>query len=239
MKLSNSINYFFEISKKKRVSSPKDVSNVIVFEDLERYTSVHIEPERPLRLATTLWQKLLKKKMDFLSLPGWKMCGDALRWGLGQVSAAQGHMLQLVSNLVLGGDKGDGEELVDANGSLEAQTQQRQLKVINHVGRFEAFLDRKFMFLNKSLLGTKLSIPPFSSLNIPNMIFVDFNSKRYNQKGFSHFFNFLYIGLDYDYIEPEKLDYRNMDHNQIDTFLDQMVLVVKNDLTQLSIIPIK
>lgn len=240
LKLSNSNNYFFEISKKKRVSSAKDVSNVIVFEDLDRYTRVHVQPEQQIHLATSLWQKMLKKKMDFFSLSGWKMCSDVVRWGWKRVFNAKAKTLKLVRNWMMSGEKVEtGEDSGEDKSPSEAQSYDKQLKIINHIGDFELFKIRKFMFLNQNLLGTQLAIPPFSSLNIPNMIFVDFNSERINKEGQTHSFHIVKGLLDDEGNETKPPDHRNLSHRQIERFMDDMVLVLKNNQTQLSIIPIK
>jgi hypothetical protein len=243
LKLSNSNNYFFEISKKKRLQSPKESSNVIVFSDLKRYSEIYVEPEKPITLATSLFQKISKKKIDFVSMKSWKVCKSGISWSWNKFLDFKSRSVEWVKQLIFESNKlSENEEASDELGD-DPLSAENSFNFINHVKNLHDYQNKKFMFLNSNLRYSRLIIPPFSSLNIPKMIMVDFNSKRHKSDNNSSFF-FKISNSDLDFTESFEddsttYDHRNMTFDQIEDSLDEMVLVMKNNLTNLSIIPIK
>lgn len=221
----------------------KDKSNVIVFDDLDRYSQVFVKPEKPVSLARGLFQKLIKKKFDFLPYKVVKFGGFlSIFWKI-QFDALK-EKLFAVREWLIGPKENEAKESNEQVVRIKRDLTENMFNVINHMGDLRPYQERKFMFLKKALHNTRIMVPPLSTYNIPNMIMVDFNSPRFTLKNES--FSFQVSNSSADFLnrfdtpmEKAKVNHGNMNEKEIEDMLDDMVLVMKNNLTGLSIIPVK
>jgi hypothetical protein len=149
-----------------------------------------------------------------------------------------------VSSIIWEKDTSIAEASDEKPKNIKKKMVKNMFNIINHMGDLKSFQERKFMFLRKSLYNTRVLVPPLSTMNIPNMIMVDFNSKRFDSNNNSHSFQISNSSVDFlerfdSETEETRLDHRDMTESEIEEMLDDMVLVMKNNLTGLSTIPVK
>lgn len=239
MKLKNTSNYFFEISKKQRVKESENNSNVLLLEDIPKYTRFYVDQESSFQIAKTLTEKIHKKSKKFLNIIN--EIGYISKFIFNEIKSKTILFLNKIKSYFSESEKI--EEIIihkEQNpkmfDNLKKQNKKKnKSQKINHVENFDSLLKKKILFLNKNIIDTKLTLPAQSSLNIPRMIFIDFHSQRNHlYREFSEFYYFDRFNKSKPQTDSIQTNFSNIVNK-----LQDMVLVIKNNLTVFSLIPIE
>ena len=247
MKLKNTPNNFFEISKKQRISNSKQNSSVLLLRDIERYSELFVSTEIPISMARDLPQKIKKKSDNLLN---WieKVSSKVQEYFKGSFNVLRNLFFwvkRLLTQKKSHSSKNTGKTKKTVNRGNHSSVNSRELghQKINHIKDFKESFSKKFMFLNKNIVNKRLIVPPFSSLNVPRMMLVDFKSKRKQHNKKEDYLEFKFpesvekeLGIA---LSSTKYKLEDLDHQRIEDSLDEMVLVMKNNLTVVSLIPVK
>ena len=250
-------NYFFEISQ-PNPKRKKDTSyHIFALDGVRDYSSSFVPFENKVEMARGLASKAVKKVSrsgNRVSL--WARKGKI---HLRHFGNAVGRLVNYISATFKISEAPAAKKKSRKKKKKKKNSKKPKLELIPHMCGIDSYKSRKFLFLNPTYIDKKIVIPPYSNFNLPRVLVFDFKSKRRIKDSKEEHFFFEMLGkpgkrgserdlgsektgsqvADSGREVKREAKWKLLRQDQLNRSLDDMVLVIKNNVTSPFIIPVK